>query len=62
LYGVIDEVHQYFVPGRHATAHDVAADAAGALLALLAIAYRSRPGRDRRDRAITPCSPRDLGR
>ncbi|MBM3792142.1 MAG: hypothetical protein FJW35_17575, partial [Acidobacteria bacterium] len=62
LYGVIDEVHQYFVPGRHATAQDVAADAAGALLALLAIAYRSRPGGDRRDRAIAGCSPGDLGR
>ncbi len=32
-YGIGDELHQYFVPGRHASLHDVAADAFGALLA-----------------------------
>lgn len=31
-YGVIDEYHQSFVPGRDATAWDVAKDAAGALI------------------------------
>jgi VanZ family protein len=33
LYGVSDEVHQSFVPGRTADAADVAADASGATLA-----------------------------
>lgn len=33
LYGVSDEFHQSFVPGREASAGDLIADAAGALLA-----------------------------
>jgi VanZ family protein len=33
LYGVTDEWHQSFVPGRDVSARDVAADAIGALLA-----------------------------
>lgn len=32
-YGICDEFHQYFVPGRHCSLHDVAADAFGALVA-----------------------------
>ena len=32
-YGIGDEWHQYFVPGRDANLHDVAADSFGALLA-----------------------------
>ncbi len=31
-YGVSDEVHQYFVPGRTTETMDIAADAAGGLL------------------------------
>lgn len=31
LFGLTDEIHQYFVPGRSADALDVVADAAGAL-------------------------------
>lgn len=30
LYGVSDEVHQYFVPGRSASVYDAIADVAGA--------------------------------
>jgi VanZ family protein len=37
LYGVSDEFHQWFVPGRTADPFDVLADARGALLAALAI-------------------------
>jgi VanZ family protein len=33
LYGVSDEVHQYFVAGREASATDFAADALGAAMA-----------------------------
>ena len=32
-YGISDELHQYFVPGRHCTGSDVLADTVGALLA-----------------------------
>ena len=35
-YGVSDEVHQMFVPGRMPDVSDVAADAAGALIAVAA--------------------------
>jgi len=34
LWGVLDEVHQHFVPGRDASARDVMADALGAALAM----------------------------
>ena len=37
LYAVSDELHQLFVPGRHASAADVGIDAAGILLALLVV-------------------------
>lgn len=30
LYGAADEIHQSFIPGRHATVYDVVADALGA--------------------------------
>jgi VanZ family protein len=36
-YGVSDECHQYFVPGRSSDVHDVAADAAGAAAAALGL-------------------------
>jgi VanZ family protein len=36
LYGISDEIHQAFVPGRSPEAADVAADAAGAAIALAA--------------------------
>ncbi len=32
-YGISDEIHQYFVPGRHCSLHDVFSDIAGTLLA-----------------------------
>ncbi|BCL60336.1 hypothetical protein DGMP_10290 [Desulfomarina profundi] len=33
LYGISDEFHQYFIPGRFVSVGDIAADGAGALLA-----------------------------
>ena len=33
MYGISDEIHQYFIPGRHCSLHDVFADAAGSALA-----------------------------
>jgi VanZ family protein len=42
LYGVTDEYHQMFVPGRDTTAADVVADGVGALLALLPALLRRR--------------------
>ncbi|GAK57789.1 VanZ family protein [Candidatus Vecturithrix granuli] len=35
-YGITDEFHQYFVPNRHCSLHDVAADTFGAFLAYMA--------------------------
>jgi VanZ family protein len=35
LWGALDEVHQFFVPGRDASVRDVVADALGAGLAIL---------------------------
>jgi diacylglycerol kinase len=37
LYGISDEIHQLFVPGRHGQAGDVLYDASGALLMILLI-------------------------
>jgi VanZ family protein len=39
LYGISDEIHQYFVPGREADVMDWVADTLGALMAVLAIAF-----------------------
>jgi VanZ family protein len=38
LYGMSDELHQRFVPGRNSDWHDVAADAVGGLLGAAAVA------------------------
>jgi len=35
LYGISDEIHQYFVPGRHARLADVLFDTGGALAMIL---------------------------
>ncbi len=35
LYGISDEIHQLFVPGRHGSVADVLFDASGALLMIL---------------------------
>lgn len=39
VYGILDEFHQSFVPGRTASAYDVLADVIGAILAMTAITY-----------------------
>jgi VanZ family protein len=44
-YAASDEVHQHFVPGRHAAVRDVAIDAAGVLAGILAARVSSRTGR-----------------
>ena len=51
LYGITDEYHQSFVPGRSTAVDDWVADTAGAAIAALAILWmarlrRSRPNRD----------------
>ncbi len=45
LYGVADEIHQSFVPGRCPQAADAVADSAGAAGALAAIGVLRRRGR-----------------
>jgi VanZ family protein len=42
LYGVSDEIHQYYVPGRTSSVTDVAADLIGALLSVLLICFSRR--------------------
>ena len=46
LYGISDEYHQSFVPGRDVSALDVLADSVGGFLAALALFWldRARPG------------------
>ena len=39
LWGVLDEIHQSFVPGRDSTGMDVAADVVGASIGTLAFAF-----------------------
>ena len=52
-YGVTDEVHQYFVPGRYASVADWVADALGAAVALAIVAaFRRIRGGARGNRAI----------
>ncbi len=46
-YGVLDEIHQSFVPGRTADIKDVIADAVGFLAALAAVALVARRGKGR---------------
>jgi VanZ family protein len=38
-YGISDEIHQYFVPGRHCSLYDVFSDTAGALLAYIVASF-----------------------
>jgi VanZ family protein len=54
LYGVSDEIHQSFVPGRDASVEDALADAAGALIGSLGWISLSRVFFDR---APPPRSP-----
>lgn len=43
LYGITDEIHQYFVPGRHMDWRDAAADSLGVMLGgLLYLKLRNR--------------------
>jgi len=42
LYGLSDEIHQYFVPGRSSEALDWLADTVGALIAVSLLAWLSR--------------------
>ena len=42
FYGISDEIHQYFVPGRSSETLDALADALGALLGVWAMVYLVR--------------------
>ncbi len=43
LYGISDEIHQYFIPGRFMSGWDILADAAGALVTVLIWRRYHRP-------------------
>jgi len=42
LYGLSDEIHQYFIPGRSSEVLDWVADTAGALIAVSLLAWLNR--------------------
>jgi VanZ family protein len=44
LYGVVDEWHQSFVPGRTPDVYDVLTDATGAIVAMLVVTWIERRG------------------
>ena len=50
IYGAIDEVHQYFVPGRHSNVWDWVANTLGSLLGALAIMVVMRKTRRRKEK------------
>ena len=50
LYGIADEFHQYFIPGRTADILDVAADIAGGMLGAWLMYYLVRRASRRRQR------------
>jgi len=52
LYGISDEIHQWFVPGRQADLLDVIADAVGALLAAGLFVARSGDAEAKRRRGV----------
>jgi VanZ family protein len=56
-YGVTDEVHQLFVPGRQFELADLAADALGAALGVLLMARRMGARRGERPRGSLPSQP-----
>ena len=39
LYGIVDEFHQHFVPGRDASIYDIAADMAGGIMGAWAMYF-----------------------
>ena len=46
LYGLIDEIHQYYIPGRTFELFDILMDFSGAILALILIwIFRNKSGR-----------------
>ena len=58
LYGISDEIHQYFVPQRQVEARDVLADALGASVAAGAMYIWSRIAHAKRPRVPTAEDPR----
>ena len=58
LYGISDEIHQYFVPPRQVEVRDILADALGASLAAGALYAWSCFADARRQRVVTAEDPR----
>jgi VanZ family protein len=54
LYGVSDEFHQYFIPGRHADVLDVLADIAGGVLGAWLMYFLVRLAARRRQQPVSP--------
>ena len=53
-YGILDEVHQYFVPGRFLSATDALLNAVGVGVAVGWIVWRTRSAESRRDAPTRP--------
>ena len=58
LYGISDEIHQYFVPLRQMEVRDILADAIGASLAASALYAWSSLANPKRQRVVTAEEPR----
>ncbi|MDJ0762546.1 MAG: VanZ family protein [Myxococcota bacterium] len=57
--GVLDELHQYFVPGRFSSLGDVIADGIGGIIGMLAAMLISRPALQKPSPSIAPEVPID---
>lgn len=62
LYGITDEIHQYFVPPREVEVRDILADAIGASLAAGALYAWSRIANAKRPRVTAAEDPRARAR
>ncbi len=53
-YGVVDEIHQAFVPGRHSSVLDVLTDAVGAGVIILILLVWKKIDKDQAKRKLSP--------
>ncbi len=42
LYGILDEIHQHFVPGRYSSSLDMVANSVGSILGVMTLRYHKK--------------------